>query len=69
MWYLELQTFLTSLLKDESGANEVEYGLIIMSVAVFIIAAVILIPTTIANLLIAMASCVADVVDCASALF
>ena len=69
MWYLELQTFLTSLLKDESGANEVEYGLIIMSVAVFIIAAVILIPTTIANLLIAMASCVADVADCASALF
>ena len=43
MRYLKLQTFLTSLLKDESGANAVEYALIMTLVAVFIIAAVILI--------------------------
>ncbi len=69
MRYLKLQTTITSLLQDESGANAVEYSLIMTSVAVFIIAAVILIPTTIANLLMAMASCVADVAGCASALF
>ena len=43
MWYLKLQTFNTSLLKDESGANAVAYALIMVVVADFIIAAVILI--------------------------
>ena len=39
MWYLRLQTFIMSLLEDESGANAVEYALIMALVAVFIIAA------------------------------
>ncbi len=43
MWYLKLRTFITSLLKDESGANAVAYALIMAVVADFIIAAVILI--------------------------
>ncbi len=50
MWYLKLQTFITSLLRDESGANAVEYALIMALVAVFIIAAVILMSTEIGNL-------------------
>ncbi len=56
MWYLKLQTFITSLLRDESGANAVEYARIMALVAVFIIAAVILIATEIGNLFNAMAS-------------
>ena len=40
MWYLELQAFIMSLLKDKDGANAVEYTLIVAWVAVFIIAAV-----------------------------
>ena len=35
-----LQTFIMSLLRDKSGANAVEYGLIMAIVAVFIIASV-----------------------------
>ncbi len=41
MWYLKLQSFITSVLKDESGASAVEYALLMMLVAVFITAAVI----------------------------
>ncbi len=64
MWYLKLQSFITSLLKDESGANAVEYALIMALVAVFIIAAVILMATEIGNLFNAMANCLADAVNC-----
>ncbi len=42
MWYLKLRTFMLSLLRDESGAGAVEYALKMALVAVFIIAAVIL---------------------------
>ncbi len=69
MRYLKLQTFILSLLKDKGGANAVEYALIMTLVAVFIIAAVILMATEIGNLFIAMASCLADVVDCSPTLF
>ncbi len=41
MWYLKLQSFITSLLKDDSGANAVEYALIVTLVAVVLTAAVI----------------------------
>ncbi len=37
MWYLKLQSFITSVLKDEDGAVGVEYALIVALVAVFIV--------------------------------
>ncbi len=69
MWYLKLRTFITSLLKDESGANAVEYALIMALVAVFIIAAVILMATEIGNLFNAMATCLSDAVNCDAGTF
>ncbi len=69
MWYLKLRTFITSLLKDESGANAVEYALIMALVAVFIIAAVILMATEIGNLFNAMAACLSDAVNCSATTF
>ncbi len=69
MWYLKLQSFITSLLKDESGANAVEYALIMALVAVFIIAAVILMSTEIGDLFNAMAACLSDSVNCSPATF
>ncbi len=41
MWYLKLRTFITSLLKDESGANAVEFALIVTLGSVVFTAAVI----------------------------
>ena len=69
MWRLKLQAFIPSLLKDDSGANAVEYALIMALVAVFIIAAVIIMATEISNLFNAMASCLSDSVNCSTALF
>ncbi len=69
MCYLRLQGLIPSLLKDESGANAVEYALIMALVAVFIIAAVILMATEIGNLFNAMAACLADSVNCSAATF
>ncbi len=69
MWYLKLRTLITSLLKDESGANAVEYALIMALVAVFIIAAVILMSTAIGNLFYQMANCISDAVNCTAATF
>ncbi len=69
MWYLKLQSFIMSLLKDESGANAVEYALIMALVAVFIIAAVILMATEIGNLFNAMATCLSDAVNCSAGTF
>ncbi len=66
MWYLKLRTFITSLLKDESGANAVEYALIMALVAVFIIAAVILMATEIGNLFSSMAECLSHAVHCSA---
>ncbi len=69
MWYLKLRTLITSVLKDESGANAVEYALIMALVAVFIIAAVILMSTEIGNLFNAMAACLSEAVNCCAASF
>ncbi len=69
MWYLRLQTFIRSLLEDESGANAVEYALIMALVAVFIIAAVILKSTEIGDLFNAMAACLSDSDNCSPATF
>ncbi len=64
MWCLKLQSLIPSVLTDESGANAVEYALIMALVAVFIIAAVILMATEIGNLFNNMAACLADSVNC-----
>ncbi len=69
MWWFKIHTLLLSLRKDESGANAVEYALIMALVAVFIIAAVILMATEIGNLFNSMANCLADAVNCRSATF
>ncbi len=69
MWYLKLRTFIMSLLKDDSGANAVEYALIMALVAAFIISAVILMATEIGNLFNAMAVCLSDAVNCSAATF
>ena len=69
MWSLRLRAFLASLLKDQSGANAVEYALIMALVAVFIIGGVILMSTEISNLFNGMAACLSDSVNCSAALF
>ncbi len=69
MWSLKLRAFIVPLLQDDSGANAVEYALIMALVAVFIIAAIILMSTEIANLFNGMANCLSDAVNCSPALF
>ncbi len=69
MWGLKLQSLIPSVLTDESGANAVEYALIMALVAVFIIAAVILMSTEIGNLFNAMANCLSDAVNCSAGTF
>ena len=69
MWYPKLQSFITSLLKDESGANAVEYALIMALVAVFIIAGVILMATEIGDLFNSMANCLNDAPNCTPSVF
>ncbi len=69
MWYLKLQSLVSSLLKDESGANAVEYALIMALVAVFIISAVILMATEIGSLFNSMAACLSDAVNCTAGSF
>ncbi len=69
MSWLKLHTLLLSLVKDKRGANAVEYALIMALVAVFIIAAVILMATEIGNLFNAMAACLSDAVNCSATTF
>ncbi len=69
MWCLKLQSLILSVLTDESGANAVEYALIMALVAVFIIAAVILMATEIGNLFNARANCLSDAVNCSAGTF
>ncbi len=69
MWWFKLYTLLLSMLKDKRGGNAVEYALIMALVAVFIIAAVILMATEIGNLFNAMAACLSDAVNCSAGTF
>ena len=69
MWYLELQAFIMPLLKDEDGANAVEYALIMALVAVFIIGAIILMAGEIANHFDSMADCLDKPAECTAELF
>ncbi len=69
MRYLKLQTFITSLLRDKSGANAVEYALIMALGGVFIISGLILMSTEMASLFNAMGQCLGDVVNCSAETF
>ncbi len=72
MWYLKLQTFLASLLSDESGGNAVEYALIMALCAVFIISissgliisGLILLSTQMGHLFNSMTDCLAEPAVC-----
>ena len=69
MWYLTIQTFITSLLKDKDGANAVEYALIMALVAVFIIAGVLAMSGAIGPLCTSMAACLGYAPGCNPATF
>ena len=69
MWYLNPENPIVSVLKDESGANAVEYALIMALIAIFMVVAVILMATELGNLFNSMAKCAADVVNCAPSVF
>ncbi len=60
---------LFSVLKDNNGANAVEYALIMALVAVFIISGVILMSTQIGSLFNSMASCLAEPAVCTAEIF
>ncbi len=69
MRYLAIQTFIMSLLRDKSGANAVEYGLIMALVAVFIIAGVLAMSSALGDMFNAMAQCLNDASACNVSLF
>ena len=68
MRYLKLQTTITSLLQDESGANAVKYAVIMALVADFVISAVILMAAGTDDLFNAMAACLSGA-TCSTPLF
>ncbi len=65
----KVRTYILSLLRDDSGANAVEYGLIMALVAVFIIAGVLAMSGALGRMFNAMAQCLNDATICTSALF
>ncbi len=69
MRYLKLQTFLPSLLKDDSGANAVEYAFIMALCAVFIIGGLILMSTQMGSLFDSMADCLGEPAVCTAETF
>ncbi len=58
-----------TLLKDEGGANAVEYALIMALCAVFIIGGLILMSTEMGSLFNSMGQCLGDVVNCSAETF
>ncbi len=60
---------LMSVLKDNSGANAVEYALIMALGAVFIIGGLILMSTEMGSLFNSMGECLGDVVNCSAETF
>lgn len=69
MRYQAIQTFIMSLLRDKSGANAVEYGLIMALVAVFIIAGVLAMSSALGDMFNAMSQCLSDAAACNVSLF
>ena len=67
--FTKVRTYIVSLLRDDSGANAVEYGLIMALVAVFIIAGVLAMSGALGELFNAMATCLNDATACNVTLF
>lgn len=67
LWYIK--NYVVSLLRDEDGANAVEYALIMALVAVFIIAGVLAMSGAIGTLFNSMATCLGDAPNCNTATF
>ena len=67
--FIKVRTYILSLLRDDSGANAVEYGLIMALVAVFIIAGVLAMSGALGRMFNAMAQCLNDATICTAALF
>ncbi len=67
--FTKVRTYILSLMKDDSGANAVEYGLIMALVAVFIIAGVLAMSGALGDLFNAMANCLNNATACTAALF
>ncbi len=67
--FTKVRTYIMSLMRDDSGANAVEYGLIMALVAVFIIAGVLAMSGALGNLFQSMANCLADATACNAGMF
>ena len=67
--FMKVRTYILSLLRDDSGANAVEYGLIMALVAVFIIAGVLAMSGALGAMFNAMAQCLNDATVCSVTLF
>ncbi len=67
--FTKIHTYIMSLMRDESGANAVEYGLIMALVAVFIIAGVLAMSGALGALFQSMANCLSDATNCNVGLF
>ena len=65
----KLHTFVPPLLRDNSGANAVEYALIMAVGAVFIIGGLILMSTETGSLFNSMGACLGEPVTCTADLF
>ncbi len=63
------QNYVVTLLRDEAGANAVEYALIMALVAVFIIAGVLAMSGAINTLFNNMAECLTDLPNCNTGTF
>ena len=67
--FSKIRTHFLTLMRDDSGANAVEYGLIMALVAVFIIAGVLAMSGALGNLFQSMANCLANATVCNVSLF
>ncbi len=68
-WHLKLRICITSVLKDNNGANAVEYALVMALVAVFIISGVILMSTQVGTLFNSMGECLGQPAVCTAEIF
>ncbi len=69
MRYQKLQTYITSMLRDKSGANAVEYALTMALGAVFIISGLILMSTELGAHFNSMAKCLGQPTVCTAEIF
>ncbi len=64
-----LQNYIVTFLRDKGGANAVEYALLMSLIAVFIIAGVVAMSSSISTLFNNMATCLGNVPGCNRATF